>query len=698
MIPTLNDICLSSVGCASGYYCDNYTSSCRKAIEGEGCIPKDGDWFGCRDGLVCTNVNLLARADSSYGNILAKTYRVFQNTTELPDFESLSTLYRTTYVESIDFKKTKTKNRKLIGGDYFGVVFEGLLSFPAAGLWTLYVRSSKKYNLIANGVSLVKSDGSVAETASLLRIFLNSTAVQRIRLELLDTIPTTSSLEWKSDENNQERAAIPSDSWIPDKFSCSKPLGTVFDDDLNIITNRRRARVTNTADNPSRRQEHHLVPVVLVERPALQARRRSSRRTTAEEASAGSTIRTTANGSTSSGSNSTRFATVSSGTRRDYTSTANTRHHPDASYYNNSLSTSTGLLVEEETSSSTSSTSLSAADPRHHGEQQAVQLLLPLDESAITTTSHSISRDLISLENSRCDFYRSLSVKYYRCEPQAGWCSSTYLQPAYLKSSGFLSDLSYETTDKNHGNFFCFGSDSVVSDNSFAEITGYIKFPYEGTWTFYSSVDDASRIYLDDNLKLSGTVGTQGSFTYVPGPKLLAKLKVQVVNFSGGCAFQLEWTHLSTAREVIPWFRYYSDCEVNGYSCQNYYCVKPTLNGDCNQNVGCESGYTCKGVLFSNSQNTYYKCLLPQVGEDCRQFSGCASGYLCSGNYGVCRLPTLNEICTVNVGCVSGYKCGSYGKCDYPSLGEPCNLNVGCGNEYSANMCMQVGSTYKCQV
>ena len=216
-MPTLNDTCEQTVGCVSGYSCDFFTSLCRKPNEAELCLPQDvSTAFGCQDGLQCTNVNLLARATSTTGNILAKFYNLPPNTTVLPNFDNL-TWYFVTYVENITYDGNGV-------GDV-GAVFEGNLRFPLNGTWTIYVTSNTGYNLLANNVSMVTSDGTLNESSNPMYIF-TSNQTQKIRVELFDTWGNSSlKLQWLSPGINETRADIPSSSWDPDEYSCSKPLG-----------------------------------------------------------------------------------------------------------------------------------------------------------------------------------------------------------------------------------------------------------------------------------------------------------------------------------------------------------------------------------------------------------------------------------------------------------------------------------------
>ena len=252
-----------------------------------------------------------------------------------------------------------------------------------------------------------------------------------------------------------------------------------------------------------------------------------------------------------------------------------------------------------------------------------------------------------------------IKADYYDCQPQAGWCIS-----GDYKRSGFVSDLSYETTDMNHGNVYCFGSDSQMSVNVRAVFTGYIKFPYSGTWTIYSVVDDASRIYMDGNLTLSGQAGTQGTFTYNPGQNVLAKLTVQAVNFGGGCVFQLEWSHANQQRQVIPASAYVSGCSKSNLICDSAsnICRKPDVNEACVDAIGCQEDSFCKN-------NTCVR--KPGFNEDCEEM-GCKNGLLC--------LPTEKYI-----GCFND---------EYPDLALPNVLGEGISKADCLNRCRSLGYAY----
>jgi len=204
-MPTLTDVCDEIVGCVSGYSCDFFTSLCRKPKEAEFCLSQDST-FGCQDGLQCTNVNLLARANSTTGNILAKFYNLPPNTMVLPNFDTL-TWYFVTYVENIAYVGNGVKN--------LGAVYEGNLRFPLNGTWIIYVTNNSSYNLLANNVSMVTSNGNVNETSNPIYI-PTSNQTNKIRLEFFDTLGNSSiKLQWLSPGVNQTRAQGLHETWLP---------------------------------------------------------------------------------------------------------------------------------------------------------------------------------------------------------------------------------------------------------------------------------------------------------------------------------------------------------------------------------------------------------------------------------------------------------------------------------------------------
>lgn len=209
-LPEEGNECNRLVGCKYGNTCDDYTGSCRKPLEGELCSLS----HGCTEGLVCTNFEMIARLESSSGNILVRYFDLPLNTSAIPNFNTIAPAF-ISYAEEIDFSSTI---------EYPAAVFEGYLTFPSSGAWSLNLNSSNlMYNLWESNTSLIQNDGNLLRTIN--SVFITEpNETRKIRLECLKKANDSFLiLNWSNPSGHQ--LLLSSTQWEMDKrYVCRKPI------------------------------------------------------------------------------------------------------------------------------------------------------------------------------------------------------------------------------------------------------------------------------------------------------------------------------------------------------------------------------------------------------------------------------------------------------------------------------------------
>lgn len=208
-LPERDLSCNVDIGCQSGYICDTYTSLCRKPEEAEICNVTEG----CTDGLCCVNYDLLARWRSNIGNVLAHYYDALPSSS-FPIFNDLLPNW-TTYTEDIQLRSDS---------NYTGATFEGSLSFPSNGSWSLNINASyMMYRLFQNYVALIQTNGDVPMTMSSVYITVPNESYN-IRLECSKKSRSKSFLflYWSGPNSNQS-SPNPGNQWkLSPKYKCEK--------------------------------------------------------------------------------------------------------------------------------------------------------------------------------------------------------------------------------------------------------------------------------------------------------------------------------------------------------------------------------------------------------------------------------------------------------------------------------------------
>ncbi len=98
-----------------------------------------------------------------------------------------------------------------------------------------------------------------------------------------------------------------------------------------------------------------------------------------------------------------------------------------------------------------------------------------------------------------------------------------------------------------------------VSTNITMRAFGGIRLPAEGTWTFYITTDDGTRLYVSQTLVVNSWI-SQGSTTYSgtitinPGESKFRRISLNWFQGTGGSQLKLEWENVAAgyARAVVP--------------------------------------------------------------------------------------------------------------------------------------------------
>jgi hypothetical protein len=112
---------------------------------------------------------------------------------------------------------------------------------------------------------------------------------------------------------------------------------------------------------------------------------------------------------------------------------------------------------------------------------------------------------------------------------------------------GQVTNLNFASTDK------AFAGSPLVSD-FLAQFSGNIFVPLTGTWTFFLTSDDGSRLYIDDS-QLIDNDGFHG-MNEVSGSAVLSRgmhsIDVSFFQGGGGAGLTLAWSGPSTSKQIIP--------------------------------------------------------------------------------------------------------------------------------------------------
>ena len=123
----------------------------------------------------------------------------------------------------------------------------------------------------------------------------------------------------------------------------------------------------------------------------------------------------------------------------------------------------------------------------------------------------------------------------------------TVFQAAKPDFQGQVANLNFPSTDK------AFAGSPYITD-FVAQFSGNIFVPLTGTWIFYLTSDDGSRLYIDgnqliDNDGFHGMVEVSGSAVLSRG---MHTIDVSFLQGGGGAGLTLAWSGPSTAKQIIP--------------------------------------------------------------------------------------------------------------------------------------------------
>lgn len=111
-----------------------------------------------------------------------------------------------------------------------------------------------------------------------------------------------------------------------------------------------------------------------------------------------------------------------------------------------------------------------------------------------------------------------------------------------------VPDLNFADTQ---GNFATSGRSEYVG----GVFTGWVDIPTPGTWTFYTSSDDGSKLWINDQLvvtndDLHGMEESSGVITIAAAGK--HSIRAEFFENDGGAGMIVSWQSSTVSKEVIP--------------------------------------------------------------------------------------------------------------------------------------------------
>lgn len=146
-------------------------------------------------------------------------------------------------------------------------------------------------------------------------------------------------------------------------------------------------------------------------------------------------------------------------------------------------------------------------------------------------------------------------------DPPAGSASGTGLLGQYYRGKGFRELILSRTDATVDSSTWSGGTPdpSVPADHFSARWSGWIEAPSSGSFTFYATIDDGVRLWIDGTLLIDDWADTPGvhtcTATLVANKKY--DIRLEFYENAGGATCQLAWSGPGITRAIIPTARLY---------------------------------------------------------------------------------------------------------------------------------------------
>lgn len=146
-------------------------------------------------------------------------------------------------------------------------------------------------------------------------------------------------------------------------------------------------------------------------------------------------------------------------------------------------------------------------------------------------------------------------------DPPAGSASGTGLLGQYYRGKGFRELILSRTDATVDSSTWSGGSPApgVPADHFSARWSGWVEPPSSGSFTFYATVDDGVRLWIDGELLIDDWTDTPGVHTCTAN--LIAnhkhEIRLEFYENAGGATCQLAWSGPGVTQAIIPTARLY---------------------------------------------------------------------------------------------------------------------------------------------
>jgi hypothetical protein len=146
-------------------------------------------------------------------------------------------------------------------------------------------------------------------------------------------------------------------------------------------------------------------------------------------------------------------------------------------------------------------------------------------------------------------------------DPPAGSASGTGLLGQYYRGKGFRELILSRTDATVDSSTWTGGSPhpSVPADNFCARWSGWVEAPSSGPFTFFATVDDGVRLWIDGTLLINDWTDTPGVHTCTVSLRANHKhdIRLEFYENAGGATCQLAWSGPGVTQAIIPATRLY---------------------------------------------------------------------------------------------------------------------------------------------
>ncbi|UCV17580.1 putative baseplate assembly protein [Ferribacterium limneticum] len=146
-------------------------------------------------------------------------------------------------------------------------------------------------------------------------------------------------------------------------------------------------------------------------------------------------------------------------------------------------------------------------------------------------------------------------------DPPAGSASGTGLLGQYYRGKGFRELILSRTDATVDSSTWTGGSPhpSVPTDNFCARWSGWVEAPSSGLYTFYATIDDGVRLWIDGELLINDWTDTPGVHTCTVSLRANHKhdIRLEFYENAGGATCQLAWSGPGVTQAIIPAARLY---------------------------------------------------------------------------------------------------------------------------------------------